>query len=159
MKIVKNLAFLFIATLLVGFSFTSCSDDDDDINVSHSDLIGSWQVVSSEGYTKMAGMKVDNNNNDEELLTFTFNEDGTFILITEEEWNGKMWRYEDGGTWSLKGDKLTIKYDDDDDENNFPEKITKITSSELVTVISEKGKYEGIPYEFYKKTIYTKVSN
>lgn len=34
MKTLKNLAFLFIATLLVGFTFTSCSDDDEDDNLS-----------------------------------------------------------------------------------------------------------------------------
>ena len=38
MKTTKNLAFLFIATLLFGFAFTSCGDDDDDPEIESKSL-------------------------------------------------------------------------------------------------------------------------
>ena len=50
-KTVKNLAFLFIATLLVGFSFTSCSDDDDDSPIAPPAWTqGTWEDEYGYGY-------------------------------------------------------------------------------------------------------------
>ena len=156
MKIVKNLAFLLIATLLVGFSFTSCSEDDDDY--SKSDLVGTWQLVSGKAVTKLAGQVVEEWPLGEEgLHTITLNQDGTFISYSEEEdWYGDIEIEEDEGTWSLKGNKLTL-ISDDEDEDPETAKITKLTSSTLVLEQSEKGKYEGISYEYNRKQTFIKI--
>lgn len=89
-----------MAMIAICLCFTACSNDDDNDggDSDTSSLIGTWAYEDEEG---------------DYYIEITFKKNGTFIYNEYDYyWDEE---HEDRGSYSVKGDKLTIKYDDDDD--------------------------------------------
>lgn len=100
MKQFKLLSYLLIAVLSLGF--VSCSDDDDDYKAD--DIIGNWQVIRQEGWTK-----VDGGDKEEFDDNLTENE---IIYMIKADGKGRAYK-QDIQTiydirWTIKGSTLTI---------------------------------------------------
>ena len=102
MKKIKFLAMLLMAMTL-SFGFTSCSDDDDD---AASDIIGTWK-----------------HSGDDWEETYTFNENGTFLLTEYDEYWGD--KYYETGTYKYDKKSLVLSFDDDD----YPEYYQVVSNS------------------------------
>ena len=100
MKTLKKLHTL-LAMIAICLCFTACTNDDDDDggNSDDSSLIGTWAYEDEE---------------DEYYIEVTFKSNGTFISYEEDYYWGE--EDEDRGTYTVKGNKLTIEYDDGDVE-------------------------------------------
>ena len=84
-------------------SVVGCGDDDNPVKSNQDLLVGTWLDLD---------FVVDE---------VTFRSDGTFV-----DYDG------DEGTWSLKGDQLTITYDDPDNADyNFTVTLNSVTDTEL----------------------------
>lgn len=95
----KTLRFfgMFMMTMLLSACFTSCSDDDNEFD---SDLVGRWDYVSDDtSYS--------------EYVEFT--KDGKIYLV---ETSGSQ-QFIDEGTWWTNGNKLYIKFYDEEDEEYY----------------------------------------
>lgn len=79
--------------LVTGFSFASCSDDDDKQDVS---LVGTWRCDYGEG-----GYQI-----------ITLESDGTGTIFDVEYVNGQVYSDAEDITWSYSNGKLRIKYED-----------------------------------------------
>jgi len=143
----KYLSMMAIAMLVACF-FVSCSDDDDDLG-SSSDLIGTWVMVSYEGYEIDEGKKETYKGtydiSDQENM-ITFEKDGTYF--SEED---------DDGSWKYSNGILTITWHDYDygDDEIIKVKVIKLTSSEMV--IEEHHKDRDEEYEYYSKMTFRKL--
>lgn len=151
---IKDLKFLSLLVMLCGFTclFTSCSDDDDDA-ASSSELIGTWQAKSVNGYEIWEGEKeiINETYEDDEADYVTFNADGTFVSWYYE--NGKKYD-ETTGKWNLSGNQITMTYDWEDEEDEVEvASIESLTSSQLIVVYHEKDE----DYEYYSRTVFQKV--
>ena len=117
MKTLKKLHTLLVM-IAICLCFTNCSKEDDD-NGGDSDssaLVGSWFYEEEDYYEEI-----------------TFKKNGTFILYSEEYYDGEWDEYEGRGTYSVKGDKLTVDFDDEVSTSTF-----KVTSNKL-TIKDEEG--------------------
>ena len=106
------IGFMMMVGLMVGV--VGCGDDDNpvkEVTPSNQDLlVGTWLDLD---------FVVDD---------VTFRSDGTFVDFDDDE-----------GTWSLKGDQLTITYDDPENaEYNFTVTVVSVTDTEL-RVTDEDG--------------------
>lgn len=129
MKTLKKLHTL-LAMLAICFCFTACSTDDDDDDGGNSDvseLIGTWAYEDEEG---------------EYYMEVTFKANGTFIQYEEDYYWGE--EHEERGTYSVKGNKLTIQFDDDDVETC----TFSVTSKKLTIKYTEDG--ENYTEVFYR---------
>ncbi len=121
----KLLYFAGLMTLVLGV-FTSCEKDDEN----DASIIGSWEAVEGVAEVVYNGEK----------LTETYEYDANeFVLVFKKD--GTVEEYEDGeydGTdsYTLKGSKLTIIYDEDEVEEYT---IKTLTSKELVLLMVEEG--------------------
>lgn len=124
----------FLFVLVAGTGFTSCSDDDE--NVDSSALIGKWNTKWTEGYMVDAEYPEDNEEWNEAYVGsyIIFNENGTGTNFEAEPFN-----------WKLDGNKLSITFGDEPFSN--PATIVKLTSTELVIEFHEKYG----TYEYYEK--------
>ena len=79
----KKLNYLWMLGLLmfaaVNFSACSSSDDEEEVLGSSSDLVGLWESVSMEGWTKLNGEIYDGVEMENEKVRIKFNADGTWI--------------------------------------------------------------------------------
>jgi len=99
----KFLLLILLATLLV-----ACSDDDNDYE---NEIVGSWTLES-------VTPKI-NTNNDKVTQAIRDDIENSNDLVLEFTENGKVITYEnnlkvDEGTYTLKGEKLTLKFPDGD---------------------------------------------
>ena len=143
----KTLKYLYGCLMMaVCFSFAACSDDDD-VDISASDLYGTWTVVTEEYNYKENGKVVESgtDNYEDGEWTITFNEDGT-LIISEYGSN-------DQGTWSLKGNKLSFGYYD------VNQTITIIEYNGNRAVVEGRDTYtdEGVKYDDYSKMTLKKI--
>lgn len=153
----KKLSYLFLTfmLMLVSFSFTACSDDDDENVGNVSDLYGRWIPVYTEGYERGGGDNdewsnaLNASNNYDDYSSIDFKDDGTVGVY---EYRSNTWKYSGNSTYELDGNKIYL-----DGDYDYPGKILKLTSSELVLETYEKETYEGITYEYYEKVTYNKV--
>ncbi len=116
-------------------------------------LIGMWAMIHSKGWEKENGIVVDSWDRDveeEDWGITTFNNDGTFI----DTWLYEDEVYSNEGTWSIKGDKLTLKYVNEENDEETVVTILKLTSSELVISFS----YVDITYEGYQESTLHKIT-
>lgn len=125
----KSLTLILLATL-----FISCSSDDDDY--SNSDIVGTWTFLSS------AAKEVKTNNDKATQAikkdmtvygngetTLTFSADGTYFTSSY----GEVW----GGTYSLKGNTLTLTSDGETESSNI-----QLSNNTFSADIDETDYYE-----------------
>lgn len=138
MKTLKYFLF-FLFVLVAGTGFTSCSDDDE--NVESSSLVGLWEVTWTEGYSYDTESPEDNDEWSEALsgVKMKFNSDGTGYEGSES----------DTFTWKLEGNQLTIV------SSYYTEVSTvlKLTDSELKLEYQEKDD----SYSHYEILTFKKV--
>ncbi|GHT35604.1 MAG: lipocalin family protein [Prevotellaceae bacterium] len=143
MKKTLLMAALFAASMV---TFTSCDKDKDDNKFSSSDLVGTWVVTEEIEYQTVAGVKGEEEKStytvDEKQGLITFNADGTFV--DEDKITGK---------WELKGNALTLKYD----EEEHTLKIASLSSSTLVVEDNETGSFGGVSFGYYYKVTFKKI--
>ena len=155
----KKIWFSLIGVLmLIPISFTSCSDDDEEIGFS-SLLVGTWESVSFSYQIKENGKVVDKRTEDDNSLRGIFNEDGTWN--SAEYYNG-TWHYNDEiiwTHWSYKNGKIITESRDCYDEY-YSESVTvkELTASKLVVESVENYTDDGISYEDYALIEYRKIS-
>ena len=92
--------YLFFLTLFTTMSFTltSCGDDNDEPNGGdNGNIVGTWKVEVIE---------IDNDWWQVDYIRF--NESGTYESVSVVSYMGEIDTEKDYGTWSKKGNKLTI---------------------------------------------------
>jgi len=133
--IMKKL-FFCAAALLAAISFSACSDDDEpNLPLTPESIAGTWQCTHEDGWEIYDGEKDTWSDNypDEEgwYATCSFDENGSF---TQSEYDNDKIDYTGNGTYSISGNKLTIKIKYED-AHTF--EIKKLTGSQLV--LFDKG--------------------
>lgn len=132
---------------IMALGFSGCSDDDEG---SSSDLIGTWECVSSYYYEKKNGKIVYEDENDDVGHIIQFSSDGT---CRDKNSNGDSW--DDIGTWSYKNGIVSM-FGGDTDVESVP--LKSLTSTEFVVEQYAKETYNGDNYEYYDKLVYHKIS-
>lgn len=136
----------------MALGFSGCSDDDEG---SGSDLIGTWECVSSYYYEKENGKIVYEYENDDVGHIIQFLNDGT---CRDKNSNNDNW--DDMGFWSYKNGILSTTNEEDDgtytDTETFP--LKSLTSTEFVIEQYIKDTDHGVNYEYYDKLVYRKIS-
>lgn len=132
---------MFVA-LSVGFA--SCGDDEDEGDISEAGLVGTWELIHSEGWYKDSEYPEDNEEwnepaEGEDRSRVTFNADGSGLDGSEE----------DSFYWSLKGNVLTLSYDKDSESG----KVLKLTDNELIVERS----FTGDTWSEYSKGTYKRI--
>ncbi|MBQ2374760.1 MAG: lipocalin family protein [Alistipes sp.] len=147
----KKIYYLLMAAVAVMCVCSSCSKDEDG-DVDSKSIVGTWNVVSEEGYAIYDGEKEEwkeTYGGDESLIT-TFNADGTGSAVYRDEYIedtiGKF-------NWKLNGNKLSIKFAGDVVVEEC--RVEKLTSTTLV-VVYEWISSDGMEKE-YNKTIFTRI--
>lgn len=156
----KKLKLLFLFGLLsvMAFSFSACSDDDDEVG-SSADLVGVWELVSYEYWEKENGeitYEDAGNENDERI---EFKADGTYreAEYYNDEWN---WDGEDvGATWNYKNGVITMRYTEDGETYSSSGTVKELTATKLVVEAYEKETEEGVVYEYWTHSEYRKISD
>lgn len=149
MKKIRNYFVLCAVAILCAVSFASCGDDDDDVNVSKSALIGTWESVWETGYDKY-GSDIDRWDEAYTDERVKFEEDGT---MTVYEYHGSGWNYEFSADWTLSGNKIILKAGNETESAT----IEKLTDTELIVSTLEKGVDDGEAYEYYSRVTYKRV--
>ena len=132
MKSMKVLAAMFIAASMV--ALTGCSKDTEN------EIIGSWRLLSTtitETYQGQTHSETETLTEDE-VIIYTFNANNTFSLSTNYEGDD----FTRTGSYSLNGDKLTMKFDDED-EVSFTGTV-KIDGSDMTLTFAESNGGESI---------------
>lgn len=152
----KKINFLWLISILmlIPISFTSCSDDDDEIG-SASELVGTWEIVSRTYQQKEGGKVIEEGTENDNDSRVTFNEDGTCKVA--EYYNNK-WDWDQSGTWSYKNGKITIRITDEDESWSRTATVKELTSSKLVFEYINKYTKDGTSYEDYELKEYRKIS-
>ena len=120
---------LFFVAIL-GAVFTSCSSDDDGDDATKTDLVGYWLHYDGD-----------------DLEEFGFFADGTCNY--EETWdNGEEMEFAQG-TYTVNGNKLTIKLTFGNEKETWEYTIMSITSKKKLELIDEDG--DLCTYEYYKQ--------
>ena len=125
MKKINYLAMIAFLMAMFCTVCTSCKDDDDDDNASSS-LIGTWKSVSTT-YIDDEGKEVTDNDTDEEYDLLIITEDkvtnefyfdgkksGDMTFPYEAKGN-KLYMMGEEAEFSISGNTLTIKTDDEED--------------------------------------------
>lgn len=108
MKTFKLLG-MTLLMVLCAVNFTACSDDDDENDkaaIEEANLIGRWQSTWEKIHKVENGKEVVTSDEAYTNALLEFKADGTCI---ESRVDGG---YTETNRWSLKGDKLTISYND-----------------------------------------------
>ena len=147
----KSLFFSLCMLSIMAFCFSACSDDDEEIVVSVSDLKGTWESVHISYYYKEDGKIVEQGEEADTNWRIVFNEDGT---CKDGEFYGDKWHW-DTGTWSCENNKITtyLKYRDARTVT-----IKNLTSTKLVVEFIDKYTDDGMACEDYELTEYRKIS-
>ena len=93
------LSFVMVAMLSVGF--VSCGDDDDDTKteeVTSASILGSWSYTEIRSDTHYISE------------TYTFNEDGTYIVLWEEGTSSETYSGEESGTYVFDVANMTVTF-------------------------------------------------
>jgi|GEM_PF-2318722 len=124
-----------IATVLAAFSFTSCTNDDDESG----NIVGKWKIVS---ITTESGDSAVIIYEGQELETeiWEFRSDGTCIYTSEFEGEKSI----DNATYTINGNYIYITYLD----GVVEKKIFSISGNNLV--LYQDGYYDAIKDETYE---------
>ncbi|MDA0194194.1 MAG: DUF4923 family protein [Bacteroidetes bacterium] len=160
-NVIRNL--FLIAMSVTVTMLTGCGGDESD--PTEAELVGTWNTTDTaieilvdgqdvlDWLTDQGGLSSFEAKIAEQVLeeglsqgfegTITFNSDGTYITIFEDE--------TDGGQWALAGDKVTLT-SDQVDEVPVTLTILKLNSSTLIVELketeSEDLDEDGAPEEF-----------
>ena len=140
--------------MFAAVNFSACSSDDDEAPGTASELVGLWETVSMEGWTKLNGEINGEVEMVSEKIRIKFNADETWIGY---EFNEGEWEVGAAGVWNYKNGKLYIteeqEEDGEEDDGVFESvdylTVKELTSSRLVLEYSEKENYAGMIYEVY----------
>lgn len=136
MKKMRILAVLFVAASMV--ALTGCSKDVE------KEIIGSWRLISTtmtETYQGQTHTETETPAEDE-VVIYKFNENNTFSMSANYEGHD----FTRTGTYSLDGDKLTIKFDEDEQSSTG---TVKIDGSDMTMTFIES--YEGSSIEMVSR--------
>lgn len=138
---------MLLGILMLCISLAACSDDDD--NSSPQDLIGTWELTSTEEwYMDETGRREDLVDDGFDQTYLVFNEDGcTGVQWQHEIYNGREKWYDDYFSWEVKNGKLYTRYDEDDGDYGLS---FSVSSSTLTIQMHEKAGKE----EYYLKNVY-----
>ena len=128
MKKIKMFSLLFLVAI-IGAMFTGCSSDDDDDNT-NTDLVGYWIRYDGEDLTEL-GFFADGTCNYEE--TYDDGEDMDF---------GK-------GTYTVKGNKLTMNLTFNDEKEVWELTIKSLKSKKKLVLEDEDG--DTYTFEYFKE--------
>lgn len=120
--------FLLVAALFVAVSFSACSDDDENKNVS---IVGTWQLVRTYGYE--INQEYDSDDTADQEF-WTFNADGTTGIVNWRDGSNDKMPF----TYSVNGDTLTKKFTDED-TTPITYKIMKLTTKDLQLYVYENA--------------------
>ncbi len=151
-KKVFNYFVIVAVALFTACAMTACSDDDDDDDKGGSgNIVGDWRPVHSKGWEKENGKIVDQW--DDEIpandYLVSFKSDGSYTIFE----GGSTYEV---GTYVVKGDKITIKYNEDGYTDQESAKF-KIKGDKLTFYFSEKEGDDGVTYESYEENTYKRV--
>ncbi len=126
--------FSILMAAMFATAMFSCSKDAEDL------IIGTWEETEVT-YTENVNGEVRELSMLEpgEVTTITFKDDHTFTTVYHSNDGDSD---EDGGTWSVDGDKLIIVDGDDTMAYN----IDNIDKKNLTISFSESGEEDGISY-------------
>ena len=148
--------YLFMIALLASmFSFSACSDDDDEIDVKQ--LEGTWGLIRDEGYEYDEDGKDSwndpydpaNPSDDSEKLIISKISDNTYSVVHYEYYNG-TWHSYATEKFTLNGNKLIPV---DGDSEGFNVKLLSANSKLLVIEIKGKDEYG----DMYNKMTYKRM--
>ena len=152
----KKLNYLWMLGLLMfaAVNFSACSSDDDDAPSSSPELVGLWEIVDVESWTKYDGEIYDDVEVENENVRIKFNSDGSWVGY---ELYGGEWELNSAGTWDYINGKLYITEEQEEDGEEDDEAIVSVdyltvkelTSSHLVLEFSEKENLNNALFEVY----------
>ena len=95
------LTIIMVAFMSVGFA--ACSKSDDDPIDDGKGIVGTWYLYMTE-----------------RTVAWKFESNGKCLYTEWEKNSSEDWTYAETGTWKISGNKLTIRYDYGDfDEDTF----------------------------------------
>ena len=146
----KKYFYLCAIMLLSATVFTSCSDDDENEVGFPNDLIGTWQLVSHEGWEKCNGEIKYQWSEDADDLAYVFTEDGEVRFY--EYYSGK-WNLEERGEYIYKNGKIIINVEE------VVYDVKELTSSTLVLVGTDMWVEREEIWEGYYEDTFCKVDD
>lgn len=139
--------------VMLAVNFMACSDDDENDKpvIEEANLIGKWQSTWEKIH------KVEN---------------GKEAVISDEAYTNGLWEFKADGTciesrveggytetsrWSLKGDKLTISYDDGYDDDYT---VKELTTNKLILAFEDWDNTDdgGLELDDITTTTYKKIN-
>lgn len=116
--------------VLCAVNFTACSDDDENDKpvIEEANLIGKWQSTWEKIHKVENGKEVVTSDEAYTNDLWEFKADGTCI---ESRVNGG---YTETSRWSLKGDKLTVSYNDGYNDDYT---VKELTANKLVLAFED----------------------
>lgn len=150
----KKYLFMF-ALLATVFSFSACSDDDEEFDVNQ--LEGTWGLIRDQGWDIYEGEKEEwndtydpaNPTDDCEKMVISKNDDGSYTVRHQYYYNGQWNSDSDTESFKLEGRKL-IPLDGGDGSNV---QLASVSSTQLVIEVKYKDETE----EGYNKMTYKKM--
>lgn len=150
MKKVNMLWLLGLLSVMV-FCLSACSDDDDQVGSSEN-IVGTWVLVSNEGWVKENGKIVEEwNTKVDDLLYYVFHSDGTLEYIDPSD----DYEVVETGSWKYDNGKLYLQANGE----AVVVTVMSVSGTELVVGIHEKEVEDGVSYEYYEAEHYRKISD
>ena len=151
MKTIKTLAVVICAAFAL--CFTQCTKSPEDL------IIGSWsiedaeliQTYGNESETQHFGPE------ENETAVITFNKDNTLTQVETKTENGITHTSTTYGTYTLEDNKLSLIWNEDEDEEYETQvyNVETLNKQDMVLSMSQSGMDEGILYTVTAK-IYLK---
>lgn len=151
----KKVNYLFLCGLLsiVAFSFSACSDDDNNVD-SPKSIVGTWIMSSNEGWVKENGKTIEEWNDkvdEDESLHYIYHRDGT--LEYKDPSDG--YQVVEPGTWRYEDGKIYLTENGDD----YITDLISVSETELVLGIHGTKVEDGITYEYYAAKHFRKIAD
>ncbi|MDD3036382.1 hypothetical protein [Bacteroides sp.] len=147
--------YLFMIALMASvFSFSACSDDDDEIDVKQ--LEGTWITTHDEGYSYDEEGKhpwnfdydASNPTTDCEKIVISKISDNTYSVTSYYYYN--KWNLDGTDEFTLEGNKLASE---DYFDENITARLLSANSKQLIIEVKGKDEYGDI----YNKKIYKRM--
>lgn len=139
--------------VMLAVNFTACSDDDENDKpvIEEANLIGKWQSTWEKIHKVENGKEVVTSDEAYTNALLEFKADGTCIESRVED------GYTETSRWSLKGNKLTISYDD-----GYSDVLTvnELTATKLVLAFEDWDNTDdgGLELDDITTTTYKKIN-
>lgn len=143
MKQFKFVSYLLVAVLCLGFA--SCSSDDDEINISSEDIIGTWEHTYSKGYRI--------NKTDAGRVEWDLDRGDTFFVFNDNNTgNREDPSFSDVFSWKLETNKIIFQFSAWSEPDTYT--IKSLTADKLI--FEEMEDTES--YYYYSIETYTKIN-